>query len=502
MGTGGVFASDSADDYSADETIMASRIEQLVHDIGGVSKAWVWVKIETNVDRFQEFVQDLFMKPKKPAAKKIASAPAVSMDILPGVNADEFAGLLRRKEQAALSRSVHPSGSSSKPADLESALKMAAWFRKISVRIAVPDSITPDRLQDLKTKIPVLAGLHPEQGDTFVIQTFPMVLPNSNAPHLSASERFLNWLGQVTPGMAATWLCILATILFFFGPIRNFLRDAAAALQVIRLQASSSTKNQEQTAKENPEEAKEKLTEPAAAEADVEGNGASSQELFAFITEEKLSNLIQIVRGETPEHVAMILSYLKPDWAAHVVSNLQEEKRQEVIALFTAEKNFEPAEVTAFAQKLQKSIDFVAGGPERLLRLLEDVPAETREEMLKELDRSFPDTARQVRSKLVTYADLFDLDGKVLKKLLWEAYRQKISLPILMSSMDAKKRQGMIDQLPDSIAEVVRAEMAAVASPAQENVEGEGRKLLQVARRLEQNGEIPPIRRKETVSQV
>src|SRR5207302_3345394 len=101
--------------------------------------------------------------------------------------------------------------------------------------------------------------------------------------------------------------------------------------------------------------------------------------------------------------------------------------------------------------------------------------------------------AQIVRSKFITYTDLFRIEAKDLQKLLWEAYRNKIALPALFASVPPKGQEYLIRQLPDSIAAIMRAEVKAAGTPSFERVDQEGRRLLQLARTMEKNGDIAAI---------
>ena len=229
-------AVDTDTDSSSVELAMANRIEPIVKQIGNVSKAWVWVKIETDLERWRAFLKTLTPATKNGAARP-PSIPR-SVDVLPGVNTDEMVGLLKSKEQPA-NRSTAARG---RAPDYDTAVKMASWFQRVSVRIAVPDTIAPERLADLKSKLPILIGLNLDRGDTLVVETIPDTTPIAAPPvPKSFRTRLVEWLDQVTPGVLALWLGALAFIAFIFGPIRTFLRDAAVAMQTIRVQSQTSS---------------------------------------------------------------------------------------------------------------------------------------------------------------------------------------------------------------------------------------------------------------------
>jgi flagellar motor switch protein FliG len=504
-----VYAVDDNPDFAAAEFTMATRIEQVVKQIAGVPKAWVWVKIDPDIERWQAFVKSLIASRANPkAGGKTIPRPS---DILPGVTADELASMIRGKEQAASNTASRPTTRSRNP-DLETAMKMAGWFKRVSVRVAIPDTVAPARLKELKVKLPVLIGLNIKTGDTLIVETVPADPLTPAVPEAAPRPwpaRIMDWFSQITPGLAALWFCLLAAIFFFFGPIRAFLRDAAAALQVIRVQAQTSGTSQSHVKQDEDRREESVLKgghgtgeagaangkDPAAARM-AEEKANVTKELFAFVTDEIMPNILQICQEEAPEHIAMLVSYVKPVLAGRILSSLPVAKRQDVLQHFAKESRFNPENVTAFARSLEKTIYFVSGGPERLLELLEELDPETKNAVLLELDRLFPETARLVRAKLITYTDLFRIERKDLQKLLWEAYRQKISLPLLIVSVSPKGQEYLIKQLPESIAAIVREETKTADTKSFERIEQEGKRLLHLARELEKTGDIAALRQK------
>ena len=495
---------DQSADISSAELAMASRIESVVKDIGGVSRAWVWVKIEPDLERWSEFMKTLYPAGKKNGNLSSAAAIPRSMELLPGVTPDEITGALQRKE-AAMAR---PASSRGKSSDLENAVLMASWFQRLSVHVAVPSNIAPERLAELRSKLPILIGLRPTRGDDLLVETIPTTGEEAAPAPKGALEKTRVWLSQMSPNTAALWLFLFVLALFMFGPIRNFLRDAATALQVIRVQAQTTGNQQNQSQiKQELETKAEALGAPDGRHGLPErpraalGPGTPEEpeivDLFAFVTEDILPNLLQICRQETPDHIAILVSYLKPALAGRIISSLPTVQRQDVLAQLTQERRFEPQVVKDFANWLQDTIHFVSGGPERLLELLEHMDAATKNTVLLELDRLFPETAQAVRGKMLTFVDLFRIPSKDLQKLLWEAYRARINLSVLIVALNEKGRQYMIKQLPESIAAVIVEEVAKIRQAPFELVDAEEGRLVQLARAMAKNGEIAPLARKE-----
>jgi flagellar motor switch protein FliG len=98
--------------------------------------------------------------------------------------------------------------------------------------------------------------------------------------------------------------------------------------------------------------------------------------------------------------------------------------------------------------------------------------------------------------RLITLVDIFQMERKDLQKLLWEAYRAKIALPVLFAMASAQGQEYLIKQLPDSISDILRREIQAVKPVAPGRADAEGRRLLQMARTMAKNGEIAPIQKK------
>ncbi|MGK9230303.1 flagellar motor switch protein FliG [Inquilinus limosus] len=218
-------------------------------------------------------------------------------------------------------------------------------------------------------------------------------------------------------------------------------------------------------------------------------------------TWDKLSNvseksLVDYLSAEQPQTVAVILSKLRPDYAAKVVAALAPALRLAAIERMIALKAV-PREVLAqIEETLQGEFmsGFGAGGARRadppriLAEIFNRTPSDLLDELMAALEPRFGAELDRIRSLMFTFEDLARLDARALEAVIRAADSRL--LPVALKAASPGLQEAFLGALSERGAAILRDEIATLANIRLRDAQAAQAEILEVAKRLAEDGAI------------
>ncbi|MEA2638998.1 MAG: flagellar motor switch protein FliG, partial [Chloroflexota bacterium] len=198
---------------------------------------------------------------------------------------------------------------------------------------------------------------------------------------------------------------------------------------------------------------------------------------------------------EQPQTIALILSHLPATKAFDVLYRLPPDTRADV-AMRIATMEQTPAEVIEeVAGILQNRMSSVlngrhssAGGVEHLVAILTKADRTTEHAILQYLDQNSPELAETVRLLIFVFEDIGQLDDAALQRLLREVDPRDLAVALRTSSELMRER--VFHNLSTRAAESLREDMDLSPPVRQRQIEEAQQRIVSIARRLDEAGEI------------
>lgn len=216
-------------------------------------------------------------------------------------------------------------------------------------------------------------------------------------------------------------------------------------------------------------------------------------EVFRKADPAQVANLIQ---GEHPQTIALILAYLKPEQAAVVISNLNDELQIEVSTrMATMEraglevvKEIEDVLQSKFSSVLSTDRGTAVGGVKSLAEVLNRVDRGTERNIIENLERYDPELAESVKKLMFVFDDIVELDDRSIQRVLRDVDTKDLALALKGASEDVKIR--MFRNMSERAAAMLQDDMEAMGPVRLKDVEETQQKIVNVIRRLEEAGEV------------
>ncbi len=238
---------------------------------------------------------------------------------------------------------------------------------------------------------------------------------------------------------------------------------------------------------------------------DIMSRLSSSMQTRPFEVLRKMDpeHINDFLQGEHPQTIALILSYLQPEQSAAVLRSLPEEQQVDVARRLAVMNRTSPAIVQQLETLLEHkfsnlmSQDYTkAGGVDSLVEILNRVDRGTEKVILGQLDNSDEDLATEIRNELFTFDDLANLDDRALQRLLREVDMQE-DLPMALKASSDEVKETILNNVSQRAQEALKEDMEYLGPVRLSMVEDAQQEVVNIARQLEDEGEIVLARGRE-----
>ena len=212
---------------------------------------------------------------------------------------------------------------------------------------------------------------------------------------------------------------------------------------------------------------------------------------LAYIPVESLINIIQ---GEHPQTIALILSYLPYEKAAEVLKSFPEELKIDV-ALRIVQIGQVDVEIVKELDKVMKNELSKLGGATRkcdgietLANILNQVDGVTEESVLSHIENEDGDLADMVRQKMFIFEDLLQIENRHFRDILQNVDNQLLIKALKTTSDEMKNK--VFSNLSERASEMLKEDMEVMGPVKLSEVEEAQQEVIKIAKRLESEGRI------------
>lgn len=226
---------------------------------------------------------------------------------------------------------------------------------------------------------------------------------------------------------------------------------------------------------------------------------------FNYLEAMDAKDLINLIKGEHPQTIALILVHLSSGRAAEILKGLPSEM-QGKLAMRIAEINRVPKEVIkevddALKKELLSRGDAEGGkkigGVGALADMLNEVDKETEDNVLSAIEEERAGIADEVRQLMFIFEDLLKVDDRGMREILKQVESQQLSIALKTASEEMREK--IFGNLSSRAGEMLREDMEVMGPVKLSEVEAAQQNLIRVARELEAEGKVILVKGKEDV---
>lgn len=223
--------------------------------------------------------------------------------------------------------------------------------------------------------------------------------------------------------------------------------------------------------------------------------GVLTGQPFDFLKHVDIGQLSTFVQNEHPQTIALILAHLNPEQSAKIMNSLPPETQRDVAVRIAGMDQTNPEIISEVERILEQKLANVlsqelnqAGGVEALAELLNQLETSSSKRILENVEQQNSELASEVKKRMFTFDDLVVLDDRSLQKVLSSIDTRELALA-LKGANEAVRMQ-IFGNMSARAAEMLRDDLDSMGPVRIQQVEESQQNILNLLRRMEEEGEI------------
>ncbi|NBQ52861.1 MAG: flagellar motor switch protein FliG [Proteobacteria bacterium] len=219
---------------------------------------------------------------------------------------------------------------------------------------------------------------------------------------------------------------------------------------------------------------------------------SSNLDALELVDARTLSNFI---RNEHPQTIALILAHLDARKCGDTIKLLPESIRTEILIRIASLDAVAPEIIDEIDDVLRAEINALGsistqkiGGVEPIAEMLNLIDGATEETILDGLEERDPELAERIRQLMFTFDDLVKIDDRGIQELVKAVQVDKWKIALKTASEAV--RELVFKNMSERASKMLREDMEAMAAVKLSDVEAVQYEIVQVARKLEEEGKI------------
>lgn len=216
---------------------------------------------------------------------------------------------------------------------------------------------------------------------------------------------------------------------------------------------------------------------------------------FDFVRRQDPSQLMNFIQNEHPQTIALILSYLDPNKSAMILASLPHNVQPDVARRIAKMDRTSPDTLREVERVLERKLstlsneDYtIAGGIEAIVEVLNNVDRGTEKSIIEALEEEDPELAEEIKKKMFVFEDIVLLDDKAIQKVMRELDTQDLAKSL--KAVDTEVQEKIFRNMSKRAANLLREDMEFMGPIRLKDVEDSQQKIVNIIRKLEEEGEI------------
>ncbi len=216
---------------------------------------------------------------------------------------------------------------------------------------------------------------------------------------------------------------------------------------------------------------------------------------FEFMRRTQPEQIVNFLRNESPQVVALVIAHLTKHMAAQVLAGLPESDQADIALRIARMSETSPEVVKHVEAVMRQKLENVAqpeysaaGGVKSLADILNQVDRSTERNVLDSLSDVDEELGDEVRRLLFVFEDIVKLDDRSIQMILREADQKDLALALRGVHDDVRDR--ILSNMSERGAQMLREEMEYMPPQRKKVVEESQGRVVAIVRRLEESGAI------------
>lgn len=205
--------------------------------------------------------------------------------------------------------------------------------------------------------------------------------------------------------------------------------------------------------------------------------------------------IVEMVRLEHPQIIAIVLAYLDPDQAAQVLRGLPERSRHDVIMRVAALEGIQPAALKELDEIMERQFSgkerinsSTLGGAQAAASILNQLDSTSEASIMEQIQEIDPDLRESIQELMLVFSDLAEIDNRGAQLLLREIHTD--TLVLALKGADDRVKDKIFRNMSQRAAALLRDDLEVKGAVRLSEVEAAQKEIMTIAKRLADEGQL------------
>ncbi|MGQ0658917.1 MAG: flagellar motor switch protein FliG [Chromatiales bacterium] len=207
-------------------------------------------------------------------------------------------------------------------------------------------------------------------------------------------------------------------------------------------------------------------------------------------------SVVELIRLEHPQIIAIVLSYLEPDQAAAVLQTFPEKTRADLVLRVATLKGVQPQAMQELNDILERQLkgntaalkSSTIGGVKSAANMLNFVDRSMESKIFDQLKEADAELCRSIQDLMFVFDDLVGIDNRGIQTLLREVSSEMLVLAL--KGADEEIKEKIFSNMSQRAAEMLREDLESRGPVKLSDIETAQKEVITIARRLADEGQI------------
>ncbi len=227
----------------------------------------------------------------------------------------------------------------------------------------------------------------------------------------------------------------------------------------------------------------------------------TSQEVrpFDFIRQAEPEHILNFIQEEHPQTIALVLAYLDAETSSAIMEQLPMEIQADVSKRIALMDRTSPEMIREVERVLERKLSSLVneeyaatGGIEAIVEMLNEASRGTAQSILESLEEDDPELAEDIRRQLFVFEDITQLSDQDVQTVLREVDQEELTLAL--KAVDEEVQEKVFSNMSQRASSMVEEELEYMGPVRVSDVEEAQQGVVNVIRRLENEGQIVVVR--------
>ncbi len=214
---------------------------------------------------------------------------------------------------------------------------------------------------------------------------------------------------------------------------------------------------------------------------------------FAFMDKADVKSLFSALRGERPQTIALVLSYVDADKAAGVLSQLDEKKQIQVVESIAKLDSVSPAAIKIVEAEMHNRFSNImtdtnikVGGIDYVADVMNNLDRTSEKNIFDGL--SDPDLADEIRKRMFVFEDIITMDDRSVQRFVRDCDPRDLVLALKAANTEVANK--LFTNMSTRMAQSIKDDLEITSNVRMKDVEEAQQRIVGIIRGLEEKGEI------------